>query len=79
MTLHKYKECESIPRLKLPDNPSRKKRRRKELKEACLTISFVWLLGMAFMAQAVIETDAIADIFSAMLIITAVMQAAGSG
>ncbi len=73
----KYKECESIPHLKLLDKPAKKKRRRKEAKEACLAISFVWLLGMALMSQAVIENDAIADAYSIMLVITAVLQAAG--
>lgn len=73
----KYEECESIPYLKLVDKPAKKKRRRRELKEACLAISFVWLLGMALMSQVVIENDAIADAYSIMLVITVVLQAAG--
>lgn len=77
MIIHKYKECESIPYLKLLDKPAKKKRRKRELKEACLAISFVWILVMALMSQAVIENDAIADAYSIMLVITAVLQAAG--
>lgn len=65
----KYEECESIPYLKLLDKPAKKKRRRRELKETCL--------AMALMSQAVIENDAIADAYSIMLVITAVLQAAG--
>ena len=77
MILHKNKEYESIPHLRLLDKPAKKKRRRKELKEACLAISFVWLLGMAFMAQFVVEQKTIANIFSAMLLTVAGLQAAG--
>lgn len=73
----KYEECESIPHLKLLDKPAKKKRRKRELKETCLAISFVWILVMALMSQAVIENDAIADAYSIMLMITAVLQAAG--
>ncbi len=68
---------ENKTHLKLLDKPAKKKRRRKEAKEACLAISFVWLLGMALMSQAVIENDAIADAYTIMLVITAVLQAAG--
>lgn len=74
----KYKECESIPRLKLLDKPSKKEQRRQEAKEACLVISFVWLLGMAFMAQFVVQQETIADIFSVMLLGAAGLQALGS-
>lgn len=77
MALRKKEGCESVPYLKLLDRPEKKKRRRKEIKEACLAISFVWLLGMAFMAQFVVEQKTIADIFSAMLLIVAGLQAAG--
>lgn len=77
MMLHKNQECESIPYLKLLDKPAKKKRRRRKLKETCLAISFVWILVMALMSQAVIENDAIADAYSIMLVITAVLQAAG--
>lgn len=76
MILHKNKEYESIPHLRLLDKPAKKKRRRKELKETCLAISIIWLLGMAFMAQFVVEQKTIADIFSAMLLIVAGLQAA---
>lgn len=76
--IHKYKECESVPQLKLLDKPSGKERRRREIKEACLVISFVWLLSMAFMAQIVVENGIIADIFSIMLLVTAALQAVGS-
>ncbi len=75
---NKYKECESIPHLKLLDKPSKKKRCLREGKEACLVISFVWLLGMAFMAQFVIENGIIADIFSLMLLISAGLQTVGN-
>lgn len=70
-------DTENKTHLKLLDKPAKRKRRRKELKEACFAISFVWLLGMAFMVQYVIENDAIADAYSIMLVITAVLQAAG--
>lgn len=70
-------ETENKTHLKLLDKPAKKKRRKKEAKEACLAISFVWLLGIAFMAQYVIENDAIADAYTIMLLITAVLQAAG--
>lgn len=68
---------ENKTHLKLLDKPAKKKRRRKEAKETCLAISFVWILVMALMSQAVIENDAIADAYSIMLMITAVLQAAG--
>lgn len=68
---------ENKTHLKLLDKPAKKKRRRRELKETCLAISFVWILVMALMSQAVIENDAIADAYSIMLMITAVLQAAG--
>ena len=78
MMIHKYKECESIPRLKLLDKLLKKEQRRKEAKEACLVISFAWLIGMAFMAQFVVEQETIADIFSVMLLAAAGLQALGS-
>lgn len=69
---------ENKTHLKLLDKPAKKKRRRREAKEACLVISFVWLLGMAFMAQYVIGQETIADIFSVMLMAAAGLQAVGN-
>lgn len=74
----KQAEAESKPYLRLLDKPSKKEQRRKGLKEDCLTISFVWIISMALMAQVVIENGTIADIFSVMLVITAVLQAIGN-
>lgn len=71
-------DTENKTHLKLLDKPAKKKRRRMEAKETCLVISFLWLLGMAFMAQYVIGQETIADIFSVMLMVAAGMQAVGN-
>lgn len=74
---YKKLKAEELPRIKVLDSPVRKRKLRKEVKEACLAISFVWLLGMAFMAQFVVENSAIADIFSIMLLAVAGLQVIG--
>jgi len=62
----------------LLDKLLKKEQRWKEWKEACLAISFAWHLGMAFMAQFVVEQETIADIFSVMLLVAAGLQVLGS-
>ncbi len=73
----KYKECESIPHLKLLDKPSKKEQRRKEIKNICFVVSLVWIISLTFMMQVIVENRASADICSAFLIVTAVLHVAG--
>jgi len=75
--IHKYKECESIPHLKLLDKPSEKRRRKKEIKNICFVVSLVWIISLAFMMQVIVENRAAADKCSVFLIITAVLHVAG--
>ena len=62
--------------LRLVDKPTSKKL-KNEIKAACRVISFVWIISMAFISQAVIAPDVVADLFSVTLMAAASLQVIG--
>lgn len=61
-------EYRGIPYVVKMDRQKKASRVKKELKEACSTVAFVWLGMLGFMAQVVIPSDAMADLYSAITV-----------